>query len=189
MRASFATLVVGALASVTACNSPSPAGSSDVELVSSRLLQQAGPQVAICHFPPGASDRPQVIVVGAAAANAHLKNHDGDGVVGVDYDESCQPAGPEAVITDFALTAHSPSYVEISWIVVVEREVDVYIIDRRLSSSSTFEEGVAASFPAGEGALHVAVDTPPSPGSYVYRLRARFAGPSFEFLAEDSVVF
>ena len=38
--------------------------------------QQA--QVTICHVPPGNPDNPQTITIGAPAAEAHLRNHDGD---------------------------------------------------------------------------------------------------------------
>lgn len=50
-----------------------------------------GNQVMICHFPPDNPDYPQVITVGGKAAEAHIAKHDGDGVVGEDYDEDCEP--------------------------------------------------------------------------------------------------
>ena len=50
-----------------------------------------GSAVTICHFPPSNSGNPQVISVGAKAAADHIAQHEGDGIVGVDFDENCQP--------------------------------------------------------------------------------------------------
>jgi hypothetical protein len=47
--------------------------------------------VTICHFPRGKGGNAQVISVGAGAAAAHIAQHEGDGIVDVDYDENCQP--------------------------------------------------------------------------------------------------
>ena len=55
-----------------------------------------GSAVTICHFPPGKSGNPQVISVGAKAAAKHIAQHEGDGIVGVDLDEKCQPLAVHA---------------------------------------------------------------------------------------------
>lgn len=50
-------------------------------------------KVTVCHFPPGNNGNAQVISVSGSALDAHLA-HEGDGVVGVDYDENCEPLAP-----------------------------------------------------------------------------------------------
>lgn len=50
-----------------------------------------GNKVTICHVPPGNPDNAKAITVGKKAAEAHIANHERDGIVGEDYDESCEP--------------------------------------------------------------------------------------------------
>jgi len=142
--------------------------------------------VTICHFPPGDTNNPQVLTLGAPAAAKHLMQHPQDGVVGQDYDARCQQL-PAAAITDFTLTTPFVGIVNVSWIVTVERGVSAYIIDRKLQASATFDLGVQASFPFGEQMEHNISDNPPGPGTYTYRLRVVFEDGTSATLAEGDV--
>jgi len=50
-------------------------------------------KVTVCHFPQGNAGNVQILTVSGSSLDAHLA-HDGDGIVGVDYDENCQPLPP-----------------------------------------------------------------------------------------------
>lgn len=87
-----------------------------------------GGLVEICHFPPGNPDNPQKITVGGNAAENHVKNHEDDGVVGVDYDENCQPLAvcPCYTYDDLA---------EYEWINLIDDNIDSDRWDTDLFSS------------------------------------------------------
>ena len=50
-------------------------------------------KVSVCHFPQGNNGNAQILSVSGSALDAHLA-HEGDGIVGVDYDSNCEPLPP-----------------------------------------------------------------------------------------------
>jgi len=64
---------------------------TDVVLEEQLALSKKGDKVQVCHYPPSSPSNVQVLSIGAQAANSHVANHSGDGIIGVDYDENCQP--------------------------------------------------------------------------------------------------
>lgn len=56
-------------------------------------ISKRADMVTVCHFPPGNAENPRVITVASTAVDDHVGQHEGDGIVGVDYDENCQPMG------------------------------------------------------------------------------------------------
>lgn len=86
-----AALITGLFVLFAACTESTLVDESSVDAVEeSIVLSKNGEKIAICHFPPDDPDNPQLITVGAKAAESHVTNHDGDGVVGEDYDENCE---------------------------------------------------------------------------------------------------
>lgn len=88
-------LTVAALVSACQDNPVGETGPSDATTIMPELATNSSDntvtRVSICHFPPGNPSNPKAIAVAEKAAAAHITHHDGDGVIGEDYDEACEP--------------------------------------------------------------------------------------------------
>lgn len=118
----------------------------------------------------------------------------------VSYDNNGMPLVNDAEATNF-VAVNNGGTVELSWITTKEISVTSYPIDRKVSGGDYQDSdlGVAIDFPDSRPVPKpypnpaygtTIFDTPPSPGSYVYRLRARFENQTvpIKTLAESSVV-
>ncbi len=101
------------------------------------------------------------------------------------YNELGLPSVQDAAVANFNPAANSGN-VDVSWTSTKEVAVSVYIIDRK-PSGGTYEEGVQAVFPDENPVPknYNVADTPPGPGKYIYRLRARFEDGALKELAES----
>lgn len=62
------------------------------------FASKGGGMVTVCHFPRGNPGNFQIVTVGPKAAAKHILRHPGDGFVGTDYNESCEPLPPVTLV-------------------------------------------------------------------------------------------
>lgn len=118
----------------------------------------------------------------------------------VSYDNNGMPIVNDAEANSFTAVANGGA-VEFSWVTTKEISVTSYPIDRKISGGDYLEadQGVSIDFPDSRPVPKsypnpdfgtTISDTPPAPGSYVYRLRARFENQTvpIKTLAESAVV-
>jgi hypothetical protein len=96
------------------------------------------------------------------------------------------PQIPDAQITGYTLSATS-GVVSVAWTSTVESSISIYIVDRKPSSYTDFEEGVQGASPQGVGTAYSIQDNPGAAGSWDYRLRVMFDTGSESVLAQDTV--
>lgn len=102
------------------------------------------------------------------------------------YDANGNLMHPDAAIINFSVSP-SGSLVTISWDTTKEDGLASFIIDRKLSTATTYDQGVQAVFPQGVGTSYNVVDMPPGVGTFIYQLRAVFDNGTEKILSNGQV--
>ncbi len=102
------------------------------------------------------------------------------------YDSNGNLANPDAAISNYNVTA-SNGLVTVSWDSTKEIGISYFVIDRRLSGSTNYEQGVQVTFATGAGSSYNLTDMPPAAGTFDYRLRAVFDNGTEKILGEKPV--